>query len=102
MPHPVARLRHVGVGRVFDPRLAAPLHVGTQRRPGAAEERPDHRAAHRQDAAQPARTGAAQQPQQHGFRLVVGGVRDGHDGRAAGDPRAFEERVAGAPRRHLD
>ena len=66
------------------------------------EERPDHAARARQDAGEAARTGAAQQPQQERFGLVVEAVADRD--RVGREPigRLLEKRVAKRARRVFD
>ena len=53
-----------------------------QRRLGHAQQRPDEGTASQRDARQTAQSGAAQQPQQNGFNLIVGMMRGGNSCRA--------------------
>ena len=81
------------------PRGAQKLaHVRARR----LDERPHDDARPRMHAAQAARPGAAQQPQQKRFGLIVLRVRDGDGRRAEARRRAIEERVARGVRRVFD
>ena len=65
-------------------------------------KRPHDNAGARMDAAQAARSCAAQQPKKKRFGLIVFRVRDGNRGRAEARRRAIEERIARGVRRVFD
>ena len=106
VPQPIALAGEVvvrrvadGCGAVRDQRLRHFLATGVEHRSqdaGAVEAR------HRPHAAESARAGAAQQPQQDRLGLIFDGVSDGDRGGAGAACGARQQRVARLPRRLLE
>ena len=95
-------MRDVGVRRVFAPRLPFRGEVAPKIVPPAVEKRANEPVAPQPDAREPARAGAAHEPQQHGFRLIIERVA-GRDGAGVEAVGGFcEELIARVARRDLD
>jgi hypothetical protein len=100
--HAVARDADVGVGLVFAPRNAVGAQVLEHVGAGGVDERTDDLSDARPDAAEAARTGAAEQPKEKRLRLIVARVADGDAIRVETCRGSLEKRVADGTRRRLD
>jgi hypothetical protein len=78
VPDPVARNRHVVVGRVFAPGLPLREEPLPEVVTVDVEQRPDAMTGSRRHAAQPPGAGASSQPQQHGLGLIGPGMGQRH------------------------
>jgi len=95
MPHAVAQVAQVQVGRVLPPGEPLRREQRPQVAAPAVEQRADQRrGAQRPPRPHPTRPTAAQQTQQHRLRLVITGVRHRYGGASPRGGNALEERVA--------
>ena len=70
--------RGILIGGIFAPALAPLAQVSAQVLAAQIERRPDHWSTDRMNPSQPGQPRASQQMHQHSFRLIVGGVGNGH------------------------
>jgi len=88
----------VPIGSIFPPRLALAAQVGAQIRTADFEQRAKDGARCGMDAAKSGESRATQDVRQDGFRLIVGGVRDGDAVEPAFLREALKKGVSRAPR----
>jgi len=98
VPNAGAHTVRVTVGGVFPPGLALAAKIGAQIRAADSEKRAQHNARGGMDAGKSGESRATQNVRQHGFRLIVGRVRDGDAIEAALLYEALKEGVSRPPR----
>ncbi len=100
-PHSNSGPTSIGVGRVIDPRHAEVFQVRGKGPATEGQERPHDRSPAGRYACQSPQIRAPHQPEQHGFRLIVGMVSDGQAIGSSFSDQAFQPAIAGIPQTGL-